>query len=224
MEKRKIIIGTYDTVEHGQWTLTGWTLSRAAAMESYVDIPGHSGPLDLSTALTDGEPYYGSREFTATLETSEGSRLEREQRINDMINNLDGWRHNIVLPDDPTHYITGRIRVEKVYNDPAHAAVLVTAICDPWRYNFTETVVTIAAAAEERVVVLTNEGRRSVVPRVKVTDGDVRLKYIADTQELTWALMPGEYTLGDIYLKSGTASLTYSGVGKVTFTYREAVL
>ena len=55
MQKRKIIIGQYDTALEGQWTLTGWALGRAEARESYVDIPGHSGQLDLSDALTDGE-------------------------------------------------------------------------------------------------------------------------------------------------------------------------
>ena len=43
-------------------------------------------------------------------------------------------------------------------------------------------------------------------------------------QLLTWALSPGEYLLGDIYLKSGSAPLTYSGAGRITLTYREAVL
>ena len=135
MQKRKIIIGTYDTAAEGLWTLSAWALGKAVANEEYANVPGHSGPLDLSTALTDGEPYYGSRELEAVLESSEGTRLEREERINQMINKLDGWRHNIILPDDPLHYINGRVRVEKLYNDLVHASVRVTATCDPWRYN-----------------------------------------------------------------------------------------
>lgn len=224
MQKRKIIIGTYDTAAEGQWTLSAWALSRAVAQESYADIPGHSGPLDLSTVLTDGEPYYGSREFEAVLESSEGTRLDREQRINTMVNKLDGWRLNIILPDDPTHYITGRIRVEKLYNDPAHASVRVTATCDPWRYNSAETVVGLIATTDEQTATLMNNGRCSVVPTITVTGGDVLLKLRTETKELSWALSPGEYILGDIYLKSGSLALRYSGTGQITLRYREAVL
>ena len=140
MQKRKIIIGSYDTAQEGLWTLAAWELSKAVAHEHYESVPGHNGPLDLSTVLTDGEPYYGSRELEAIFESSEGTRLEREQRIDNMINKLDGWRFNIILPDDPLHYINGRVQVEKLYNDPAHASVRITATCDPWRYNNAETV------------------------------------------------------------------------------------
>lgn len=224
MQKRKLIIGTYDTAAEGLWTLTGWALGRAIAQESYVSVPGHSGPLDLSTALTEGEPYYGSREFTATLESSEGTRLEREERINAMINKLDGWRLKIILPDDPIRYITGRVRVEKLYNDPVHASVQISATCDPWRYNITETVVGLIATSTEQTTPLINNGRLSVVPAITVTGGDVSLKFSTETGTLTWALSPGEYIIGDIYLKSGSATLVYSGTGQITLTYREAVL
>lgn len=224
MQKRKIVIGTYDTATEGLWTLAAWSLARAAAWENYADVPGHNGMLDLSTALTDGEPYYSNREFEAILESSEGTRLEREQRINAMVNKLDGFRLNIVLPDDPTHYITGRVRVEKLYNDPVHASVRVTATCDPWRYNATETVVGLIATATEQVATLINNGRCSVVPRITVTGGNVTLKFTTETKEETWTIGPGESIIGDIYLKTGSAPLKYSGAGQIILTYREAVL
>lgn len=224
MQKRKLIIGNYDTAAEGLWTLSGWMLGRASAYENYIEVPGHNGPLDLSAALTDGEPYYGSREFVATLESSEGTRLEREQRINDMINKLDGWRLNIFLPDDPLHYITGRIRVEKLYNDPAHASVQVVASCDPWRYNAAETVVGLIATSTEQTATLINNGRCSVVPRITITGGSVTLKLTSGERVLTWNLSPGEYVIGDIHLKTGSLPLTYKGTGQIVLTYREAVL
>ena len=223
MQKRKIIIGTYDTALEGLWTLTSWVLSKAEAVEEYAHVPGH-GPLDLSTALTDGEPYYGSREFEATLESSEGTRLEREARINDMINRLDGWRFNIILPDDDLHYISGRVRVEKLFNNLAHASVRISATCDPWRYNHGETVIGVTAKSTEQSVPLINNGRLSVVPTIRVTGGTANLKFTANGETRTWSLSPGEYILADIYLKTGSAPITYSGSSTITFTYREAVL
>lgn len=223
MEKRKIIIGTYDTALEGLWTLTEWELGKAEANEEYAHIPGH-GPLDLSTALTDGEPYYGSREFEATFESSEGTRLEREDRINQMINKLDGYRFNIILPDDSLHYISGRVRVEKLFNTPAHASVKVSATCDPWRYNNAETVVGVTASTTAKTVSLINNGRLSVIPKVKITGGTVTVKYTSDGTTKTWNRSTGEYNLVDLYVKTGTSVVTYSGTGTVTFTYREAVL
>lgn len=225
MQKRKIIIGSYDTAQEGLWTLAAWELSKAVAHEHYESVPGHNGPLDLSTVLTDGEPYYGSRELEAIFESSEGTRLEREQRIDNMINKLDGWRFNIILPDDPLHYINGRVQVEKLYNDPAHASVRITATCDPWRYNNAETVVGLIATSTEQTVSLINRGRQSVVPNITVTGGTVILKYEVDGEARTSkALDPGEHILPDIYLKSGSMAVKYSGAGQITLTYREAVL
>lgn len=223
MEKRKIIIGAYDTALDGLWTLTTCKLGKAEAIENYAEVPGHNGPLDLSTVLTDGEPYYNNRPFEAILESSEGSRLERKERIDRMINMLDGWRANITLPDDPHHYITGRIKVEELYNDPAHCSVRVSASVEPWRYNVSETVVGLVAKATEQMVSLINNGRRSIVPTIKVTES-VTLKFQVGTEVSTWTLSAGEYRIPDIYIKTGSAPITYSGSGQITLTYREAVL
>lgn len=142
--KRKFLIGTYDTAEH-LWTLAGWTLSAPEQVRSWVDVPGRrKGPIDASTVLSDGDPVYGNRTLTITLESSEGTRLEREARIEQMLNWLDGWWLDIVLPDDVDtrrRYMRGTVSVKKIYNDLAHAQVQVTAICEPWKYAAAETIV-----------------------------------------------------------------------------------
>ena len=173
MKKRGLIIGDYDTVVTGQWLLTSLELSPAQQVTNYVNIPGRRrGPLDMSTALTDGDPVYGSRTLTAMFECSEGTREEREARIQTMINWLDGWRLNIKLPDDTMHYITGRVHVERLYNDLAHASVRVTAVCEPWRYNNDETEVVLIATSTPKTATLPNLGRLAVVPLLAVTGGE----------------------------------------------------
>lgn len=222
MQHRKLILGTYDTHLHGPWTLSSWSLSAAEYQSNLVTVPGRNGPLDLSTALTDGEPRYNSRTLTATLERSDGTRLEREDAISTMINWLDGWRVDIRLPDDDAHYITGRVHVAREYNDPAHAAVTVTAVCDPWRYNDYETVATFTAGTEAQKARLNNNGRRSVVPTVQITGDAAEVLLAFDGS--SWALSAGTYQLPDMVVQQGGAYVTYSGTGVVTFTYREAVL
>jgi hypothetical protein len=219
MNERKIVIGTYDTASN-LWTLNACALGDAPAIESYASVPGRSGRLDLSTVLTDGEPTYDNRTFTARLESSEGTRLEREARISNMINALHGRSFTIVLPDDPEHYITGRVSVTKEYNDLAHAAVNVKATCEPWRYAASETTTRVTASSSEQTVTLTNSGRMSVIPTIKIEGGTVTLSREGWSKVLT----EGTYVLPDIYLQTGSIELKYKGNGSATFTYREAVL
>lgn len=219
MEKRGLTIGTYNTAEQ-LWTLASWSISASEYHENFLDVPGRDGALDLSAALTNGAPTYHSRTLTVKLECSEGTRLEREAAINTMTNWLDGWRQDIVLPDDPGHYITGRVSVAKEYNDNAHAAVTVTAVCDPWRYAKDETVYTLTAATTEKTQALANAGRRTAVPLLTITGGTVLLKYGG----FSWSLGDGTYQLPDLTLPQGGGSLTYSGTGTLRISYREAVL
>ena len=221
MKKRGNRIGNYDTVVDGKWLLTQWSFSDPVLVTHFVDVPGRRrGPLDLSTALTDGDPVYGNRTFTAIYESSEDSRLEREERISAMVNSLDGWTHHITLPDDDTHYIVGRVQVQRLYNDMAHGSVQVTAICEPWKYNKEETVVVLQATANTQTATLPNPGRLAVVPLLTIEGSDVMLSVDGAHR----ALSPGTHTLPDLLLPQGGKVVNYSGNGTLTFTYREAVL
>lgn len=220
MVKRSIIFGTYDTAQDGLWTLSALKLSKSAQVQNFLTVPGRRAPLDCSTILTDGEPYYESRSLEVTLESSEGDRLEREDRINLMVNLLDGFSMNIYLPDDPVHYLVGRVQVSPEYNDPAHCAVKVTAVCEPWRYSVAETVVSLTPTTDRQVVKLVNSGRLSVVPDLIVGSGGAFLQYGANT------LTPGtgHFVWPALYLTPGVHELTYGGPGTLEIRYREAVL
>lgn len=219
MVKRTIAFGTYNTAANG-WTLTGWQLSPAEQKTNFVERTGGDGSWDLSTALTDGQPRYYDRTLTVTLEHSGGDRLSRESILRQMVNLLDGIRTNIELPDDPFHYITGRLHVAREYNDPAHAAVTVTAVCSPWKYSNLETTVTLTAATSKKTAQLVNNGRQAVVPTLTVTGSSVLVEF----GNLSKALGAGTHQLPDLLLTSGTHTLTYSGTGTLEIKYREAVL
>ena len=219
MASRKVIFGTYDTAQTGAWTLAGLELTSPDFQTNLVQIPGRDGPLDLSTVLTDGEPVYNSRKLTVVLENSDGTRAARETRIRDIIAQLDGYQKQIWLPDDADHYLQGRIHVVRNYNDMAHAAVTVTATCDPWLYSNTERSYSLTASSSAKTTTLVNSGRKAVVP-VIVTSGSVSLTYGSNT----WSLSAGTYQLPDFVLVAGSHSLRYSGSGTIKITYREAVL
>lgn len=221
MEKRKIVFGTYDTAAAG-WTLTGWKLAAPVQKTKYLDKVGGDGSYDLSTALTEGIMRYDDRQLTASFECSEGDRLAREATIRQMVNQLDGMRLQIQLPDDQHYYLVGRLSVQRKYNDMAHAAVTVSAVCDPWKYADLETVRALTATTAEQTAILVNNGRRAVVPLLTVTgsSASVRLSYGTSSVSLS----AGEHKWPDLLLTPGAHELKYSGSGALQITYREAVL
>lgn len=218
MEKRGIIFGTYDTAEHG-WTLTGWQLGAAEPKTNYVEKVGGDGSWDLSTAMTDGIVKYKDRPLTVSLELSEGDRLSRERAIKELINNLHGRRVDIHLPDDPYDHLSGRLSINREYNDLAHAAVTVSAVCDPWKYLNHEITATVTATSAGQEAELLNEGFRVLVPVLTVT-GSVTIIFGTASR----AFSAGTYQWGDLILAPGINELTVMGSGSVKFTYREAVL
>lgn len=222
MDKRKLIVGTYDTARTGLWTLAALQLTDPEYQAYYVEVKGRDGSLDFSTVLTDGEPKYSNRTLTATLESSEGNRMERQERISRMINELDGFRMNIQHPDYPEHYLTGRVQVKLDYNDLAHAAVTVTATCEPWLYAIAERQYNLTAATDKKTAVLANHGRRKVVPQVVISGESA--SFLIECGTWSVALGPGTYQLPALLLGMGNTQITYSGTGTAKITYREAVL
>lgn len=218
MEKRKIIIGAYDSAANA-WTLAACKVTKAQQMQTLVQVPGRYAPLDLSTALTDGQPYYGNATLAVRLESSEGDRVVRQTRIDELVNLVDGMSLHIVLPDHPNSYMVGRVQVQPEYNDLAHCAVAISAVCEPWLYRSRETTVTLTASTTAKTATLSNTGRLAVVPTITVT-GDVVLEY----EGSSWGLSAGTHALPDLFLTSGDHVITYSGSGTVSFSYREAVL
>ena len=225
MEKRTLIMGGYDTASHN-WTLSKCKITKAAQVQTLVNVPGRIAPLDFSTALTDGQPYYGTASLAATLECSEGNRDSRQSLINTLVNYVDGRRLNIVHPDHPEHYLSGRIQARQEYSDLAHCAVSISAVCDPWLYEAEETIVTLSATTTAKEVSISIHGRMAVVPVVTVASA-VTITFNGST----WSLSKGEHILPDLYLTPSEVpgeprihKLTYTATGNVTLTYREAVL
>jgi hypothetical protein len=223
MIKRTMQLGDYDTAAHGLWTLGPWSFPEPPIMENLVDVPGrYKGPLDLSAALTDGVPTYGARPLNIILESSEGDRLAREERIAVMVNQLHGQRVNFVLPDRPRHYGTGRLSIETLYNDMAHASVQVTGVCEPWLYAKDETVVQLQAATAAQTARVRNAGAMPVLPLLTITGSGA--SFLLQYGVNSWALGPGIYELPALLLLPGDHSITYSGSGVAEIRYREAVL
>lgn len=218
MEKRKVIFDTYDTAVY-LWTLASWSCPTPEPVTNLVEVPGRvDGPLDASTVLT-GDIRYGTRPLEVRLESSEGTRQERQARIDNLVSLLHGQRVNVWGPDDGEHYLVARLNVKPEYNDLAHAAVVVTGTCEPWLYDNEETKVSVTAPGETPQEVTLVNDRRPACPVITVT-GDVSVEY----NGVSFALSEGVYKLPDIVLTLGESVVRVTGAGSATFTYRKAVL
>lgn len=221
MQKRGMIFGSYNTAGNG-WTLASWTFPAAEQKTYFVDRPGGNGSWDLSTAMTDDQPTYYDRTLTVTLECSEGTRMTRKAEIRRMVGLLDGRRLNIVLPDDPDYYVTGRIHVDVDYNDLAHASVTVTAVCDPWMYKQNETIYQLTAGSN-KTIKLINSGQLALVPTIVVIGANAQVDLTFNAAKIS--LGAGTYRWPELFLTPGEHELSYSASqATATITFREAVL
>lgn len=219
MRKRCLKLGDYVTSVPG-FTLCSLALSPAVYRAVRETIPGMDGDADCTDLLT-GHAVYNSRTLTAVLELSEGNRMYRKGVIEDMLNRLDGHQMQIVLPDDPCRYLTGRVHVEQQYNDMAHAAVKLTAVCEPWRYDRNDRVYLLQNDALPQRIKLRNQGRKTVCPTF-ITGAECIVQ--TDSGVMHTADNAGTYQWDDILLAPGTTQIMHSGGGTLEIHFREAIL
>lgn len=216
---RKAVIGNYDTAAKG-WTLCAYALDPPAWRENLVEVPGMDGALDLSP-YPSGEVAYSPRTLSITLERSDGTRASREAAIDAMVNALDGKSLKITLPDGVDHYVWGRVRVARQYSNLAHAQVIVSATCDPYRYKAAPTTVTGTVPESGTLSLTLANERRPVVPTVEVSAAATLTFGGKDI-----AVGAGTHRSLDIRLVAGNNAITIAAAAgtTVSVTYQEASL
>ena len=136
-----------------------------------------------------------------------------------IVNYLHGRTREIIDPDDLEHYLVGRCEVSSTANDKAMGTISVEATCEPYRYALEEVNRTISLTNTPSNYVLTNVGRKTLTPSINVT-GSANLKY----GNTSVTLATGRYSLPGLRLKTGSTTITLSGSGTITFSYREAII
>lgn len=217
MNRRAFSFDKWNTWHDWRCTLTAKDLTPPEPKTKLVEVEGAHGFLDLTEALT-GEPVYDSREVSASFMCSEGTHREREALLRRITAAIHGRRLSIIDPDDPEHYLLGRVTIKKAVNSMAYLSFEVEATCDPWRYAVEETARRVPVSGTVSAV-LNNDGDLTVCPTL-VVDGTVDIEYDGYILRKT----SGTYKVADLRLRHGANVLTLTGRGSVTFLYREAVL
>lgn len=220
MKLRGVQFGEYHTADDWNLIMNEKTVSPPVPKTTYVSVPGRDGDLDLTTALS-GHVNYENRKATYLFLLTDGTQLDREELIAEIVGVLNGQSMEIIDTDDyPDYYMTGRLTVTAVSNTNAYGTIAIEANCNPWRYaiNSASRVVTVESSDGTVSVVLSNQGYRTVTPVITVT-GTITLTYGSTSQSLS----AGTYTFPGFMLPPGATTVTVAGSGTITFTYQEAI-
>lgn len=216
--ERFFVLDKYNTWADWNLVLTAKDITPPEPKTNYVSLDGMHGTLDLTEALT-GEVTYNDRTISASFWTCEGTPTDRARLLKTITTALHGKKIKVIEPDDPYHYYVGRLMIKKSANVLAYLEFDVEIICEPWRYDHTESERKIDVTGNTVSVVICNNGVRTLTPVVNVT-GEVRIT----CDGATVTLNDGSYKITNLKLHQGANVFEVSGNGSVTFVYTEADL
>ena len=214
MIAEKITFGEHEQEEFG--LLPKQVIISPPEVKTYlVSVPGRSGSLDFTEALTDGQVVYNDRLLTITMYCfADEEQLPKMESA--CKNALHGKKMNIVMDCDPGYYYRGRLSVDWVSEDNIDIAT-ITATCDPYKYKLTPTVKEFDVSGSLSVT-LPND-RMPVVPTV-TTDAEMTIVY----GENTLVFPAGTRRAPVLLLTEGQNTLSLTGNGHIKFEYQEGAL
>lgn len=208
----------------------GVTISAPEVKTRYIDVPGRSGPLDLSEALT-GFPSYEARDITLTFDARTHTFDDWEQKYSEILNAFHGKRVKTILDTDPGFYYEGRAMVSSKKEVLETDEFTITIHADPykleinsgtehWRwdsFNFETGIVReYSAQVVDGSLELIIPGRSMrVTPKITCSSA-MSVSYLGKIYQLT----AGENRITDICLEAGENILIFSGSGTVSVDYR----
>ena len=197
--------------------LTGKEIGSPEVKRHTIDIEGADGELDFTDFF--GEPKYANVQHRFYFESIR-PRNEQLSQFTDIKNKLHGKKGRVILDDDPSVFYVGRCYVSAYKNENVIGRISIECDCEPYKYKAAETVVT--RAINGTVTVSLTNGRKRAVPLVTIQT-DTSMKIVYNTNYV-WDLQAGSYMLPELELVEGDNSVTVTGVGTVTFRWREATL
>lgn len=196
------------------------TIPPASPRESFIDIPGADGAVDMTEAM--GEVKYSDRtgaKFTFYMNPAAYlSDAAWEEKKKEISNRLNGLRCKITLDKDPAYYWLGRCKVSDHTANKKKRKIVVAARLAPYKLKTNETTVTVNLTSTQKEINLTN-ARKTVCPTITCT-GNATV--VVSGSE--YALSKGTHKILDFQLKEGETSVTVSGTGAITFKYQEGDL
>ncbi|MBU5404671.1 hypothetical protein KQI08_01895 [Paraeggerthella hongkongensis] len=192
--QNRIVVGGVDLFERfGMVMSDDCTLSPPAPKTYLVDVPGGSGSIDLTEALT-GDVAYGARNQSFVFGVIEPEMFE--QLKTEASNFLHGREFDYSLTMDPGYTYHGRFAVDEYYSTAHIGYIKVNVTADPWKTKGTQTYRLDASGGR---MYRFECGRRPVQP---VIECDQPTKVTTADGEVI-RLGKGTYRLNDVVFREG---------------------
>lgn len=211
---KQITFGTYKSYDDLHLILTSKTIGSPSIKAYTVDVPGADGVLDYTE-------YFGETKFNNLVHSFDFSTVVPQNQFLDLFSAikdaLHGKKMHIILDDDANFYYIGRLTVSDFSNDKSIGIINISADCDPYKYKAEMTVVSQAVNGSATIT-LPNMKKRTV-PTI---NADASFSYEFDGRTITHNA--GTFIIPTLELVEGNNTVTVTGTGNVSFSYREGGL
>ena len=180
-----------------------------------VDVEGADGELDFTESF--GDVKFNNRQLSFKFHKANIVPDGFLALYSVVQNALHGKKMQVILDDDPAHYYFGRVTINEWKSDKRLGIIVIDVDAEPYKLKVAETVVT-RAVTDSAEIILTNS-RKPVVPTI-TTDAAMTIAFGGYTA----AVQAGTFRLPELQLRAGQNTVTVTGTGNITFSYREGSL
>jgi len=207
---------------------------------NFVDVPGASGQLDMSEALT-GYPLYGSREGSLSfivLNDYEGLDTW-SKRYAKLCWIIHGKRLKMTLEDDPKYFYEGRFTVNgwNTSNSNDFSKVEIGYTLDPYRYCVNKDTISFSISNSTRILNYARGetlGTMPTVPEIKISNVSNGISVRCINDELNLDVSHNltinatyrfpDMILSNLYHSNVECTLQFTGTGDVEVTVQNGDL
>ena len=183
-----------------------------------ITVPGRNSPIRFTEAL--GRVAYQPRSFDMSFSML-GDRADFDILVSLVVNQFAGKLCRVTLTEDPTLYAVGTLEATPSY-DPLTGKGTLELSCtdgDAFLYHTEETVVNISGGG---TVILAND-YMPVVPVITVA-AETTLSWAIDGESFQKTVSAGTWEIPELELRQGNNTVSVTGEGTTTFTYRQGRL
>ena len=183
-----------------------------------ITVPGRNSPIRFTEAL--GRVAYQPRSFDMTFSML-GDRADYDRLVNTVVNRFAVQLCRVTLTEDPTLYAIGTLEAAPSYDPITGKGQLVLSCSDgdAFLYYVSETVESITGSG---TVILHND-YMPVVP-VIATTAETTLRWAIDGESFHKTVSAGTWEIPELELRHGDNTVSVTGEGTTTFTYRQGRL
>lgn len=225
---RGVQFSDYHSYEDWGLLLVEKTISPPEPKTEIVDVPGMDGVLDLTEAL--GAVRYGNRELKFQFKVIDRERFY--DAYTTVATYLHGRKRNIIIDDDPGFYYVGRCTMGDLKPGKIQSYFDVEVDAEPYKYetddamangrwlwdtfNFRTGIAqdTQYTVSGTQTITLINRGM--AVNPTFTASASMSVRY----KGTTYSIPNGTTTNYNILLDAGENTLTVTGTGTLTISYR----